>query len=187
MLTHMLAVLLGLSVVAVQAAEPPRPNVLLVLADDVGWGDPKCYNPDSRIPTPNIDRLAADGMRFTHAHTPAALCAPTRYAMLSGNYPWRGRNPGGTWGINVPSQFRPGQQAVGNMLQAAGYRTALFGKAGTGGYYAFTAGDKRPGPLAPIACAQSWVATAGGVLVLANLLYVAVYSRVFGREGPASF
>lgn len=115
---------------------PPRPNLLVILTDDVGWGDYPAYNPASKIPSPNVDRLAREGMRFTHAHTPAALCAPTRYSMLTGNYPWRGRAPAGTWGFHVPSQFLPGQQTVANLLQAAGYRTAMFGKSGIGGLHA---------------------------------------------------
>jgi arylsulfatase A-like enzyme len=80
-------------------------------------------------------------MRFTYAHTPAALCAPTRYSMLTGNFPWRGREPGGTWGFNVPAQFREGQQTVANLLQAAGYRTAMFGKCGIGGKHVDKEGE----------------------------------------------
>jgi arylsulfatase A-like enzyme len=89
-------------------------------------------------------------MRFMDAHTPAGLCAPTRYSMLTGNYPWRGRAPGGTWGFNVPSQLKPGQETVATMLQRAGYRTAMFGKAGTGGFWADSPGTRPAGELAPI-------------------------------------
>ena len=121
--------------VAVEPAKTAvtKPNILVILADDVGWGDYQCYNPHGKIVSPNVDRLAREGMQFTHAHTPAALCSPTRYSMLTGNFPWRGREPGGTWGFNVPAQFRDGQKTVANMLQAAGYRTAMFGKSGIGG------------------------------------------------------
>lgn len=117
-----------------RAAE--RPNILLILTDDVGWGDFQCYNRAGKIPSPSIDRLAREGMKFTHAHTPAALCAPTRYSMLTGNLPWRGRVPGGTWGFNEPAQFREGQKTVANLLQETGYRTAMFGKSGIGGQHA---------------------------------------------------
>ncbi len=120
----------------------PRPNILVILTDDVGWGDFQCYNSAGKIPSPNVDRLAREGMRFTHGHTPAALCAPTRYSMLTGNFPWRGREPGGTWGFNVPAQFRDGQKTVANLLQEAGYRTAMFGKSGIGGQHA----EKNGGP-----------------------------------------
>jgi len=59
------------------ASSAPRPNIVLILADDLGWGDLRCYNPDSKIPTPNLDRLAAEGMRFTDAHSPSSVCTPT--------------------------------------------------------------------------------------------------------------
>lgn len=131
--------LLIASAIGTQAADAPgalRPNILVVLTDDVGWGDFKCYNPKSKLLTPSIDRLASEGMRFTNAHTPAALCSPTRYSMVTGNYPWRGRAPGGTWGFHVPSQILPGQKTVANLLKDAGYRTSMFGKQGFGGEHA---------------------------------------------------
>jgi arylsulfatase A len=116
-------------------AKAPRPNILFIMADDIGWGDFQCYNPQGKIPSPNIDRLAREGMRFTDAHTPAALCAPTRYTVATGNYTWRGRAPSGTWGWNQTPQFLPGQKTVGHLLQAAGYRTGLFGKLHFGGEF----------------------------------------------------
>lgn len=118
-----------------QAAEAPRPNIVFLMADDLGWGDFQCYNAKGRVPTPHLDRMAREGMRFTDAHTPAALCAPTRYAVATGNYTWRGRQPGGTWGWNQAPQFLPGQKTVGHLLQEAGYRTALFGKLHYGGVF----------------------------------------------------
>jgi arylsulfatase A-like enzyme len=134
------------------AASPP--NLVFIMADDVGWGDFQCYNPQSKVPTPNIDRLARQGMRFTDAHTPAALCAPTRYAVATGNYTWRGRAPGGTWGWNQTPQFLPGQKTIGHLLQAAGYRTALFGKLHYGGEFEKDAAGKpdftRPMKTGPI-------------------------------------
>lgn len=117
----------------VVAAEPVKPNIIFILSDDIGWGDFQCYNPKGKIPTPSIDRLARQGMRFTDAHTPAALCAPTRYTVVTGNYTWRGRMPGGTWGWKQTPQFLPGQKTVGHMLQEAGYRTSLYGKLHFGG------------------------------------------------------
>lgn len=67
------------------------PSLVVILADDLGWGDLGCYNPDSRIPTPHLDRLASEGMRFTDAHSPSAVCTPTRYGLLTGRYSWRTR------------------------------------------------------------------------------------------------
>ena len=66
-----------------------RPNIVIIIADDIGWGDPGCYNPESRIPTPCMDRIAAEGTRFTDAHSPGALCTPSRYGLLTGRYYWR--------------------------------------------------------------------------------------------------
>src|SRR3712207_6585636 len=94
------------------SAAPRPPNVLVILSDDIGWGDFGCYNPRGKIPTPHIDRLAQQGMQFTNAHTPTGLCSPTRYCMLTGNYAWRGRSPGGTWGLDMPSQILPGQKTL---------------------------------------------------------------------------
>ena len=73
-------------------AAPARPNILLILADDLGYGDVQCYNPQrGKIPTPHIDRLATQGMRFTDAHTSSGVCSPTRYTLLTGRYHWRTR------------------------------------------------------------------------------------------------
>jgi arylsulfatase A-like enzyme len=83
-------------------------------------------------------------MRFTDAHTPAALCAPTPYAVATGNYTWRGRQPGGTWGWNQQPQFLPGQKTGGHLLQEAGYRTGLFGKLHYGGTFENDAADPSP-------------------------------------------
>lgn len=75
-----------------RGADGALPNIVFILADDLGQGDPGCYNADSRIPTPRIDRLAAEGMRFTDAHSPSAVCTPTRYAALTGRYARPGRS-----------------------------------------------------------------------------------------------
>ena len=74
---------------AVAPAVEPPPNIIFIMADDMGWGDPGCYNAGSKIPTPNIDALASAGIRFTDAHAPAAVCVPTRYGLLTGCFPFR--------------------------------------------------------------------------------------------------
>ena len=66
-----------------------KPNIVFILADDLGIGDVRAFNKDSKIPTPNLDRLAAGGMKFTDAHTPSSVCTPTRYGLLTGRYNWR--------------------------------------------------------------------------------------------------
>jgi arylsulfatase A len=99
----------------------------------MGYGDSPLYNPDSKAKMPNLDALAATGMRFTDAHTPAAVCAPTRYSILSGNYPWRSRTHEGVWHFNGNSAFLDGQRTIANELQDAGYNTAMIGKSHLGG------------------------------------------------------
>jgi arylsulfatase A-like enzyme len=119
---------------AVTAAAQPlrqaqdRPNILLILADDLGWGDPQVYQPAGLIPTPHIDALAAGGMRFTDAHSPNAVCTPTRYAILTGRYSWRSRLKSGiTTRYEVPL-IEDGRMTLAHLLQNAGYRTACIGK-----------------------------------------------------------
>ncbi len=100
------------------------PNILLILADDLGIGDVGCYHADSKIPTPHIDRLAAEGMRFTHAYSAAAVCVPSRYGLLTGRYPFRG----------APLRWREsptiadGRMTLASLLRDHGYRTACVGK-----------------------------------------------------------
>lgn len=115
---------------AASAAEPQRrpPNVVVVLCDDLGYGDPACYNKDSKIPTPNIDRLAAQGMRFTDAHTPSSLCTPTRYGLLTGRYCWRTSLKKGVLQGYSPLLIEPGRMTVASLLKQHGYATACVGK-----------------------------------------------------------
>ena len=65
------------------------PNIIIIFADDLGYGDVSCYNPESKVPTPNIDRLAREGMRFTDAHSPSTVCTPSRYSILTGRMAFR--------------------------------------------------------------------------------------------------
>jgi arylsulfatase A-like enzyme len=111
-----------------QAAAPP--NIVFILADDLGYGDPGCYNADSKIPTPNIDKLAEQGMRFTDAHTPSSVCTPTRYAFLTGRYTWRSRLKRGVlWGFDKPL-LEDERVTLPEMLRATNsqYATACIGK-----------------------------------------------------------
>jgi arylsulfatase A len=111
------------------------PNILIVFVDDMGYGDSRVYNPESTVPMPNLDRLAENGMVFTDAHSTSGVCAPTRYSMLTGNYPWRGRNENGTWSYNAECQILDGQKTIGDLAQPAGYETAIFGKQHLGGHF----------------------------------------------------
>lgn len=110
------------------AATPPRPNVIIVLTDDLGYGDPRVYNRDSKIPTPGMDRLAAEGVRFTDAHTPSAVCTPTRYGLLTGRYCWRTRLKRGVLDGFSPPLIEPDRPTIASLLKTQGYRTACFGK-----------------------------------------------------------
>ena len=118
----------------INALQPAsNPNIIFFLADDMGWGDSRVYNPNSQISMPNLDRLAAEGMWFADAHTPAARCAPTRYSAMTGNYHWRGRYPFGQWDYRGGSQILSSQWTVADILQNQGYNTAFFGKLHLGG------------------------------------------------------
>jgi len=109
-------------------AAPRHPNIVYILADDLGYGDARCYNPDSKIPTPNLDRLATQGVRFTDCHSPSAICTPTRYGILTGRYSWRSRLKSGVlWGYD-PALIEPGRLTVPAMLKQQGYQTAGIGK-----------------------------------------------------------
>ena len=104
------------------------PNIVVVLADDLGWGDPQSYQPESRIPTPNIDRLAGEGMLFSDAHSPSSVCTPTRYGLLTGRYAWRTSLSSGVLDGFGPPLIEPGQDTMATLLRRSGYRTAAVGK-----------------------------------------------------------
>ncbi len=105
-----------------------KPNIVFILADDLGIGDIRAFNKDSKIPTPNYDRLAAGGMKFTDAHTPSSVCTPTRYGLLTGRYNWRSKLQSGVLGGLSPRLIEPGRTTVAAMLKEQGYNTAVIGK-----------------------------------------------------------
>lgn len=124
---HIVAMaVLALDPCAATATE--RPNIVFILADDMGYGDPQCYNPASQIPTPHIDRLAAEGIRFTDAHSPSSVCSPTRYALLTGRYAWRTSLQKGVLVSFSPPLISPDRLTVGKLLQLHDYVTGCFGK-----------------------------------------------------------
>lgn len=111
------------------AVARPLPNVVLILADDVGYGDVGCYNDQSKVPTPNLDRLSREGLRFTDAHSPATVCTPTRYSLLTGQMAFRVPH-GGTIFTSAggPSLIAPGRLTLPMLLRQQGYATAAVGK-----------------------------------------------------------
>ncbi|MCX6610913.1 MAG: arylsulfatase [Acidobacteria bacterium] len=130
-------------------AAQQRPNVVYILADDMGYGDPGFLNAKSRIPTPNLDRLATQSMRFTDAHSPSAVCSPTRYGILTGRYPFRSRLKKGVippWGKTL---IEEGRLTVPAMLKRHGYNTAAIGKWHLGWQWPTPVDFSRPIPGGP--------------------------------------
>ena len=111
---------------AVSAERPP--DVVVILCDDLGYGDVSPLNPASRIPTPSFHRLAREGMTFTDAHTPSAVCTPTRYGLLTGRYAWRSRLKKGVLGGYSEPLIEEDRATIADVAKAAGYRTAAVGK-----------------------------------------------------------
>ncbi len=104
------------------------PNIIFILADDMGYGDMRCNSAACKIPTPHLDRLAATGMRFTDAHASTAVCTPSRYNILTGRYPWRTRLKRGIVCPWDGALIEPGRVTVAELLRQQGYRTACIGK-----------------------------------------------------------
>ena len=128
-----LAVLLVAPLAALQAADAPqpaaKPNIVIVLADDLGYGDARCYNPQrGKIPTPNLDLLAAQGMRFTDGHSSSGVCSPSRYTLLTGRYHWRSRLQSGIVGVFGEPLIAPDRLTIAGLARQHGYRTACIGK-----------------------------------------------------------
>ncbi len=124
-----LALLCPLGVSVLAADSPVKPNIVIILADDLGYGDAQCYNPQrGKIPTPSIDRLAAQGMRFTDGHSSSAVCSPSRYTLLTGRYHWRTRLQSGIVPAFGAPLITPERLTIASLLKRNGYRTAAIGK-----------------------------------------------------------
>ncbi|HJM63335.1 MAG TPA: sulfatase-like hydrolase/transferase, partial [Roseibacillus sp.] len=105
-----------------------HPNILFILADDLGYGDVSCYNPQSKVRTPNLDRLAKEGLLFTDAHSPSTVCTPTRYSIMTGRMAFRLNYRGVFTGVGGPCLIEKERLTLPGMLKKQGYRTALSGK-----------------------------------------------------------
>ncbi len=144
---RLVCMFLAVGGIAVSLCGASPPNIVLIYADDLGYGDVSCYGA-TRIRTPNVDRLAAQGLRFTDAHSASATCTPSRYAMMTGEYPWRKKGTGilpGDAGLIV----EPGRTTMASILRKAGYATGVVGKwhLGLGRDKPDWNGEIRPGPL----------------------------------------
>lgn len=104
------------------------PNVLVILADDLGYGDVQCFHKQSKVPTPELNRLAAEGMRFLDAHSPSTVCTPTRYSLLTGRMAFRTGYRGVFTGVGGPCLIDEGRLTLASMLKQSGYRTSMSGK-----------------------------------------------------------
>ena len=143
--------------VGAKTASSGRPNIVVILADDLGYGDLGCYGA-GKVQTPNCDRLARDGVRFTDAHSPASVCTPTRYNLLTGRYAWRTWEPHSCVWSDDPLLIDTNRLTLASLLKSAGYRTGCIGKwhlgfgaPGTPGWDDRLGpdynGELRPGPL----------------------------------------
>jgi arylsulfatase A-like enzyme len=127
--TLLLAVLLLSPLATLHAADAPatKPNIIFIMFDDLGYGEPPSFRAGSQFKMPNLDKLAREGMRFTDAHSASSVCTPTRYGVMTGRYPWRI----GQFGVLIhssPPIIEPERMTVASLLHAQGYHTACFGK-----------------------------------------------------------
>jgi arylsulfatase A len=140
----LLALLTLLTLAFARAAE--RPNIIVIVADDLGYGDVSCYG--GKVPTPAIDRLAGEGVRFTGGYCSASTCTPTRFSLLTGTYAFRQKDTG-IAPPNGPAIIKPGTETLPSLLKRAGYATAVIGKwhLGLGDPAPDWNGELKPGPL----------------------------------------
>lgn len=128
---HFLLIFLSFSVMTVQsqkANKSQNPNIIYILADDLGYGDVKCFNSEGKIATPNLDNMAANGVKFTDVHTSSAVCTPTRYGILTGRYNWRSSLKSGVLSGYSKSLIKQERTTIAEMLKTQGYKTAYIGK-----------------------------------------------------------
>lgn len=123
-----MAALMIFSITVTAQKQTKKPNIIYILADDMGYGDVSCYNKESKIKTPGIDRLALGGMMFTDAHTSSSVCTPTRYGILTGRYNWRSALKKGVLSGTSPALILKERTTVASILKKSGYTTAFIGK-----------------------------------------------------------
>jgi arylsulfatase A len=140
----LIVALLFTPLVGLTAAESPKPNIVYILADDLGYGDVQCLNPErGKIKTPHLDKLASQGMTFTDAHSGSSVCTPTRYGVLTGRYAWRTRLQNSVLDGYVEPLIAADRLTVPGLLKQSGYHTAIIGKWHLG--YTIEGADKKGG------------------------------------------
>ncbi len=127
-LTLTIITLLTISFISCENKETAKPNIVFILADDLGYGDISCFNENSKIKTPFIDKLASEGVMFTDAHTSSAVCTPTRYGILTGRYNWRSPLKKGVLGGYSKALIVKDRKTIAGFLKDNGYKTAGIGK-----------------------------------------------------------
>jgi arylsulfatase A len=148
---HTSYILLFVTIISLSCIESPkesleetkRPNIVYILADDMGYGDVSVLNKKSKIQTANIDLLSKTGIVFTDAHSTSAVCTPSRYSILTGRYPWRSDVPKGVLWTNDGAFIRPERETVASMLQKQGYSTGVIGKWHLGWDWVFKSEDPK--------------------------------------------
>ena len=159
-----LILLLALLLPTLHAASAQKPNIIVILADDMGYGDVHAYNPTrGKIPTPHLDKLASQGMRFTDGHSSSGVCSPSRYTLLTGRYHWRTRLQTGIVGVFGEPLIAPERLTVAGLAKQHGYRTAAIGKWHLGWDWPIAEGDrplfrsyKEAGKSSPDAHRETW-------------------------------
>jgi arylsulfatase A-like enzyme len=143
-------ILLATATPSADASGSARPNIVVILADDLGWGSVGCYGA-AGVRTPNIDRLAKEGRKFTNAYAPGSVCSPTRYGLMTGRYYWRTSVKDGTvLGGNAPLHIETDRLTLASLCKSCGYKTAAFGKWHLGmtiDRITDWSGNLKPGPL----------------------------------------
>ncbi len=134
--------LLLFSLFCAATAYAAKPNVIVIYVDDMGYGDASCLNPQAKFKTPNIDRLAVEGMTFTDGHSPDTVCTPSRYGLLTGRYSWRTTMKRGVMGAEGKCLIADGRMTLASFLRDNGYATAMVGKWHLGMDFPGTKGDR---------------------------------------------
>lgn len=165
--------------------ELPKPNIVYFFVDDMGYGDASCLNPEGKIKTQNLDRLARDGMKFTDAHSTSAVCSPSRYSVLTGRYNWRSSLQRGIVGVYGDPLIAADRLTVPGLLRQHGYHTACLGKWHLGQGWDFDVDKETFYPRANYAASQ----TEASAVPVATPAQQAVWGEAFARPttgGPTT-